>query len=103
MRVDICLATGNPDTGAVTLGTVFLSFDVPETRVGLHQMFRIIDCYFWDHDDIVTVKTTHNFTQAQALRVRELCNRLIYRKSLILDNGVNFNSLTPAQIVARIG
>lgn len=103
MRLDIRLATGNPATGAVALGPVFLAFDVPETRAGIMQAFRLINCYFWDHDDIVTIQTAFNFTPAQALRVRELCNRLVYRLSLILDNGVNFNTLSPAQIAARIG
>ena len=103
MRLDICTATGNAATGAVTLGAVFLSFDVPETRLGILTAFRLINCYPWDHDDIVTIKTATNLPNAIALRVREFCNRTVRRKSLILDNGVNFNSLTPAQIALRIG
>jgi len=103
MRLDICIATGNPDTGAVSLGSVFLAFDVPETRHGLSIAFQVISCFLWDHDDIVTIKTVTNLPNDIALRTRELCKRSVGRKSLILDNGVNFNSLTPQQIAVRIG
>ena len=103
MRLDICTAAGNADTGAVVLTPVFLAFDVPETRRGLEVAFRLIDCFPWDHDDIVTIKTSTNLPNAIALRTRELCNKLLHRKSLILDNGVIFENLSLAQIRARIG
>jgi len=100
MRLDIATAT---DDGTVAVGPTFLSFEIPETRNGLNTAFRLIFCFPWSYDDIVTIKTTTNLAQSQMLRMRELCNKVILRHSLILDNGVGFATLTQQQIRARIG
>lgn len=102
MQIEISIGSGPP----VAIGAAWITLhQVVETRVGVKKVFDLLVLLRrdLDHDEFLVFKTAEAIGAGAENLIWELSRQVLRRPLLILDEGMDAQSLSAAQLRARMG